>query len=71
VQLRTVADNLWGQAEFYTIAESGDDLITLDRESRPMEAEIEHSDSIIFVATKASRPAGPGTWVAPRGCGRS
>lgn len=48
--VRAVADNPWGQAQFYTITDSGEELITLDGEHLPMEGEIEHSDSIVFVA---------------------
>lgn len=48
--VRAVADHPWGQAQFYTITDSGEELIVLDGEHRSMEGEIEHSDSIIFVA---------------------
>lgn len=51
--VRAVAAHPWGQAKFYTITASGDELITLDGENRPMEEEIEHSDSVIFVATNS------------------
>lgn len=49
--VRRIADNPWGQAQFYTVSESGVELFTLGGETRLMEAEIEHSDSVIFVAT--------------------
>lgn len=49
--VRAIAENPWGQAQFYTVSRSGVELFTLDGETRLMEAEIEHSDSVIFVAT--------------------
>jgi len=51
--VRRIADNSWGQAKFYTITESGSNLITLDGERESMEQEIAESDSVIFVATNS------------------
>ncbi|KQZ11721.1 hypothetical protein B5M43_011225 [Microbacterium sp. MEC084] len=58
--VRRIADNPWGQAQFYTVSDTGVELFTLDGETRLMEAEIEHSDSIIFVATNGIKP--DATW---------
>ncbi|MDO8382012.1 MAG: hypothetical protein Q7T17_03410 [Microbacterium sp.] len=52
----SVAESTWGQAQFYTVSAAGDTLVTLSGESRAMIAEIEHSDSVIFVATDAIDP---------------
>lgn len=49
----SVAERGWGQAKFYTASASGEELVTLTDESRAMIPEIEHSDSVIFVATDA------------------
>ncbi|WP_458041472.1 MULTISPECIES: hypothetical protein [Bacteria] len=46
-----VASSEWGQAQFYTASGAGDELVTLSGDVRSMAAEIEHSDSVIFVAT--------------------
>lgn len=43
----------WGQAQFYTASASGHELVNLSGETRGMTAEIEHSDSVIFVATNS------------------
>ncbi|WGL52489.1 hypothetical protein P5P86_01365 [Nocardioides sp. BP30] len=51
--VRAVSDGPWGQAHFYTASVSGAELITLSGEARPMAAELEHSDSVIMVATNA------------------
>lgn len=51
--VRSVSDGPWGQAQFYTTSDSGEELITLDGERRPMAMEIEHSDSVIMVATNS------------------
>lgn len=51
--VRSVSNGPWGQAQFYTTSNSGADLITLDGERRPMVTEIEHSDSVIMVATNS------------------
>jgi len=49
--VRAVADRPWGQAQFYTATDSASDLVTLAGEHRLIEAEVEHSDSVIMVAT--------------------
>jgi hypothetical protein len=49
--VRAVADGPWGQAQFYTASDSGTELVTLAGESRPIASELEHSDSVIMVAT--------------------
>ena len=49
----SVAESDWGQAQFYIASASGDELVTLSGEPCVMTAEIEHSDSVIFVATDA------------------
>ena len=49
--VREVAGLPWGQAQFYTATDSATDLVTLAGEHRPIEAEVEHSDSVIMVAT--------------------
>lgn len=49
--VRDIADNPWGLARFYTATGAGDELVTLDGEAVPMAQEIEHSDSVIMVAT--------------------
>lgn len=49
--VRAVSDGPWGQAQFYTASGPGDELITLGGDRRPMTTEIEHSDSVIMVAT--------------------
>lgn len=46
----------WGQAEFYRAGPWGDELITLDGERRPVDSEVEHSDSVIMVATNDIDP---------------
>lgn len=51
--VRSVSESPWGDAQFYTTSESGEDLITLGGERRPMVREIEHSDSVIMVATNS------------------
>jgi hypothetical protein len=51
--VRSVSRGPWGQAQFYTTSASGEDLITLDGQRRAMALEIEHSDSVIMVATNA------------------
>jgi hypothetical protein len=51
--VRSVSDGPWGQAQFYTTSDSGEELITLDGQRRPMVMEIEHSDSVIMVATNS------------------
>lgn len=54
--VRSVSQGPWGQAQFYTTSNSGEELITLDGERRPMVKEIEHSDSVIMVATNSVIP---------------
>jgi len=49
--VRAVAERPWGQAQFYTASDSPTDLVTLAGEHRLIEAEVEHSDSVIMVAT--------------------
>lgn len=49
--VESVAKSEWGQAKFYSASASGYDLVALSGESHDMIAEIEHSDSVIFVAT--------------------
>lgn len=49
----SVAESKWGQAQFYTASAQGQVLLTLSGEPRAMIAEIEHSDSVILVATDA------------------
>lgn len=49
--VREVAGLPWGQAQFYTATDSTTDLVTLSGEHRLIEAEVEHSDSVIMVAT--------------------
>lgn len=49
--VRAVAALPWGQAQFYTATDSTTDLVTLAGEHRLIEAEVEHSDSVIMVAT--------------------
>ncbi|MDO8382401.1 MAG: hypothetical protein Q7T17_05425 [Microbacterium sp.] len=49
----SVAESKWGQAQFYTASAQGQLLLTLSGEPRAMIAEIEHSDSVILVATDA------------------
>ncbi len=49
--VRRVSDGPWGQAQFYTTSGSGTELVTLDGERRPIASELEHSDSVIMVAT--------------------
>ena len=51
--VRSVSQGPWGQAQFYTASDSGEELITLDGERRPMVMEIEYSDSVIMVATNS------------------
>ncbi|MEW1980215.1 hypothetical protein AB0333_04695 [Citricoccus sp. NPDC079358] len=51
--VRSVSDGPWGQAQFYTTSDSGEELVTLKGEGRPMVMEIEHSDSVIMVATNS------------------
>ncbi|CAH0148488.1 hypothetical protein [Microbacterium sp. Bi121] len=51
--VRQVADNPWGKAHFYTASHESDELISLEGERRDMRSEIEHSDSVIMVATNA------------------
>jgi hypothetical protein len=51
--VESVSKSEWGQARFYTASAQGSDLVTLSGESHDMIAEIEHSDSVIFVATNA------------------
>jgi len=55
--VRAVSDGPWGQAQFYTASSTGEQLLTLDGEARPMAAEIEHSDSVVMVATNAIEAA--------------
>lgn len=43
----------WGQAQFYRASPTGKELITESGERRAMKSEIEHSDSVILVATNA------------------
>ncbi|WP_104129645.1 hypothetical protein [Cryobacterium sp. N21] len=43
----------WGEAQFYRASPTGEELITVSGERRAMESEIEHSDSVILVATNA------------------
>ncbi|NYD54866.1 3-methyl-2-oxobutanoate hydroxymethyltransferase [Microbacterium pseudoresistens] len=49
--MRGIADEPWGQARFYTVNATGEQLVTLDGEAVPMAQEIEHSDSVIMLAT--------------------
>lgn len=51
VVVRAIADNSWGQAHFYTTSGSGEQLATLEGETVPTAEEVEHSDSVIMVAT--------------------
>lgn len=55
--VRAVADGPWGQARFYTACDSPADLVTLAGEARPIEAEVEHSDSVVMVATEGVNAA--------------
>jgi len=56
--VRAVSDRPWGQAQFYTASDSATDLVTLTGEHRLIEAEVEHSDSVIMVATDGINAAG-------------
>lgn len=58
--VRAVSGSPWGQAQFYTTSEYGEELITLSGARRPMEIEIEHSDSVIMVATNSINPVAVG-----------
>jgi hypothetical protein len=49
-------DGPWGQAEFYRAGPWGEELITLDGERRTLDSEVEHSDSVIMVATNDIDP---------------
>jgi hypothetical protein len=49
-------DGPWGQAEFYRAGPWGEELITLDGERRTLDREVEHSDSVIMVATNDIDP---------------
>ena len=49
-------DGSWGQAEFYRAGPWGEELITLAGEHRAMDSEVEHSDSVIMVATNDIDP---------------
>ncbi|MGJ9372533.1 hypothetical protein [Nesterenkonia sp. CF4.4] len=53
VTVLSISQSPWGQAQFYTTSNSGEELITLSGERRPMVKEIEHSDSVIMVATNS------------------
>lgn len=55
--VQAVADRPWGQAQFYTALDSETDLVTLAGEHRLIEAEVEHSDSVIMVATEGVNAA--------------
>lgn len=51
--VRSVSDGPWGQAKFYTTHGDGHELVTLDGDARPIATELDHSDSVIMVATNS------------------
>ena len=51
VFVRAIAQEPWGLARFYTASGSGEQLLTLEGETVDMKTEIDHSDSVVMVAT--------------------
>jgi hypothetical protein len=49
--VRAVSGEPWGQAQFYSSQRSGHELVTMAGEERPLAGELDHSDSVIMVAT--------------------
>jgi hypothetical protein len=49
--VRAVSQESWGQAQFYSCQGSGHELVTMAGEERPLGGELDHSDSVIMVAT--------------------